>query len=152
MEGYHCAHDLYALPLGDWDVAIGVDWSSTVNPVLWNFQLLTMKFQKDSVTYKLSNKPSTPPPLQEVLSQQLDKELCTSNLRMFLYSLENEKFEAFELDPIQLQELQKVRGNFEELFVLPTALSQLRSQDHKIPLIDDLLDQVIALSPSLCYW
>lgn len=111
-----------------------------------------MKFQKDSVTYKLSNKPSTPPPLQEVLSQQLDKELCTSNLRMFLYSLENEKFEAFELDPIQLQELQKVWGNFEELFVLPTALSQLRSQDHKIPLIDDLLDQVIALSPSLCYW
>lgn len=44
VGGYNCHTDLFSLPLGGCDLVFGVQWLSTVSPVLWDFQLLTMEF------------------------------------------------------------------------------------------------------------
>ncbi|XP_050133112.1 uncharacterized protein LOC126609161 [Malus sylvestris] len=135
LEGYHCHTDLYSLPLGGCDVVLGVQWLSTVSPVLWDFQLLTMEFTKDHHTYKLSHQNSTTSGIQEVSLHQLDKELANSNLGFFLYSMETEKLESCELNSVQLQELQQLLNAFESIFALPTTLPPQRDHDHHIPLV-----------------
>ncbi|CAN6547867.1 unnamed protein product [Malus baccata var. baccata] len=98
LAGYHCRTDLYSLSLGGCDVVLGVQWLSTVSPVLWDFQLLTMEFIKDHHTYKLSHQISNASGIQEVSLNQMDKELANSNLGLFLYSMEKEKLESCELN------------------------------------------------------
>lgn len=75
VGGYHCHTNLFALSLGACDLVLGVQWLSTMNPVLWDFQLLTMEFQVGKDKFKLSH--STPPQLavQEMSLHQLDREL-----------------------------------------------------------------------------
>lgn len=48
LGGYNCSVNLYALPLGGCDVALGVHRLSIVSLVLWHFQLLTIKIVKDA--------------------------------------------------------------------------------------------------------
>lgn len=100
LAGYHCHTDLYSLPLGGCDVVLGVHWLSTVSPVLWDFQLLTMEFTKDHYTYKLTHQFSNVSGIQKVSLNQLDKELVNSNLALFLYSMEKEKLESCELNSV----------------------------------------------------
>jgi hypothetical protein len=38
--------DLYALPLGDYDIVLGVQWLGTLEPVLWDFARHTVAFQR----------------------------------------------------------------------------------------------------------
>lgn len=59
LAGYHCHTDLYSLPLGRCDVVLGMQWLSTVNHVLWDFQLLIMEFTNNHHTYKLFHNFST---------------------------------------------------------------------------------------------
>lgn len=80
---------------------------------LIGLQLLTMEFTKGNVHYKLSHTDHVPSPMQEMSFQQLDKEFYSSNLGMFLYSIESGKIEASDLDSYQLIELQKLPGNFQ---------------------------------------
>lgn len=86
LGGYNCMVDLYSLILGGCDMVLGVYWLSTVCPVLWDFQLLTMEFTRNNHKYKLFHKPPTAPLIQDVSLQHLEKELHNSSLGLFLYS------------------------------------------------------------------
>lgn len=93
-------------------------------------------FTKGSQTYKLIHSAiKTPPLVQEMTLQQLDKELYDSNLGMLLYSMHSGKLEASDLTTQQLGELQEVLGEFEEIFVIPSELPPPREHDHKISLM-----------------
>ncbi|CAN6696142.1 unnamed protein product [Malus baccata var. baccata] len=135
LAGYQCSTDLYSRPLGGCDVVLGVQWLSSVSPVLWDFQLLTMEFTKNHHTYKLSHHYSSASGIQEVSLHQLQKELTNSKLGLFLYSLDKEKLESCELDSVQLQELQHLLNDFEAIFAVPTKLPPQRDHDHHIPLL-----------------
>ena len=37
VGGYTCSVDLYSLPLGGCDLVLGVQWLSSISPVLWDF-------------------------------------------------------------------------------------------------------------------
>ena len=64
-----------SLCLWGYDIVLGVQWLSTVSPILWDFQLRTMEFTKGSQTYKLIHSAiKTPLLLQEMTLQQLGKE------------------------------------------------------------------------------
>jgi hypothetical protein len=39
--------DLYALPLGDYDMVLGVQWLGTLGPVLWDFASQTIAFERE---------------------------------------------------------------------------------------------------------
>lgn len=127
--------DLYALPLGGYDAVLGVQWLSSISNVLWDFQLTTLEFSKGNSQYKLTHCQSGLPLIQEMSLQQLDKEIYSSNLTLFLYSIENKKLEACDLNSKQLNELQVLLGSFESLYALPTQLPPSRSYNHHISLI-----------------
>ncbi|KAM1377858.1 hypothetical protein FF1_039310 [Malus domestica] len=135
IGGYECGVDLYSLPVGGCDIVLGVKWLSSISPVLWDFQLLTMEFAKNGSQYKLIHSDTHAPPIQEVTLQQLDKEIFNSNLGLFLYSIEDKMIEACDLNPLQLKQLQEVLGQFDTIFVLPTELPPSRVHNHQIPLI-----------------
>jgi hypothetical protein len=40
--------DFYAIPLGGFDVVLGVQWLSTLGPILWDFTQLSMAFRRDN--------------------------------------------------------------------------------------------------------
>lgn len=124
----------YLLVVGGCDIVLGVQWLSTVSPVLWDFQLLTMQFSKNNKQYKLHHHNPVTSLVQEVSLQLIDKELANSNLGLFLYSMEGQGMEPSHLQAQQLQELHTLLGKFEEIFNLPSQLPPSRTQDHHIPL------------------
>ncbi|KAM2966317.1 hypothetical protein FF1_026743 [Malus domestica] len=105
IGGYECGVDLYSLPLGGCDIVLWVQWLSSVSPVLWDFQVLTMEFAKNGSQYKLIHSDTHAPLIQEVTLQQLDKEIFNSNLGLFIYSIEDNMVEACDLNPLQLKQL-----------------------------------------------
>jgi hypothetical protein len=38
--------DLYALPLDDYDMVLGVQWLGTLGPILWDFARRTLSFSR----------------------------------------------------------------------------------------------------------
>jgi hypothetical protein len=44
LQGYVFQANLHLLTLGGCDMVLGVDWLSTLGPILWDFIKLTMKF------------------------------------------------------------------------------------------------------------
>ena len=135
LGGYECTTNFYALPLGGCEAVLGVQWFSSVSPVMWDFQLLTMEFSKGDQKFKLIYSSPQVPLIQELSLRHLDKELHSSNLGICLYSLENNKLEASDLYSHQLQELQGLLGEFEDIFVIPTKMPPSRSHDHSIALV-----------------
>ncbi|KAB2608149.1 hypothetical protein D8674_011317 [Pyrus ussuriensis x Pyrus communis] len=123
------------LDSGRCDAVLGVQWLSSVSPVLWDFQLLTMEFSKGAQKFKLFHSPSTVPFIQELPLHNVDKELNSSNLGLCLYSLDTTPLGSSNLSSSQLQELQALLGEFEAIFELPTKLPPSRSLDHSIPLV-----------------
>jgi hypothetical protein len=44
MQNQELQADFYLLPLGDYEVVLGIEWLQTLGDVLWNFSKLIMKF------------------------------------------------------------------------------------------------------------
>ena len=37
--------DAYVIPLGSWDMILGVQWLATLGSIIWNFKNMTMEFE-----------------------------------------------------------------------------------------------------------
>ncbi|CAN6724436.1 unnamed protein product [Malus baccata var. baccata] len=135
IGGYDCQIDLLSLPLGGCDVVLGVQWLSSINPVLWDFQLMTLAFFKCNTQYILFHKQRVQPLIQETSLQQLDRDILNSHLGLFLYSMEHSKLDSCDLNADQLVELHDLLGQFVEIFTLPTKLPPTRSHNHQIPIL-----------------
>ncbi|KAM1132447.1 hypothetical protein FF1_046837 [Malus domestica] len=137
LGGYTCSVDLYSLPLGGCDLVLGVQWLSSISPVLWDFHHLTMAFTKDNQHYQLFHSAAPPSLIQEVSLQHLEKEVANSNLGLLLYSMETRPVlvRDCELSSAQSTQLHALLADFESLFVLPSQLPPSRSHDHHIPLL-----------------
>ena len=66
---YNCYSDLFVLPLGGCDVVLGVQWLSTVSPVLWDFKNLTMEFQVGPHQFKLTHCAPSQSSIQDISVQ-----------------------------------------------------------------------------------
>lgn len=84
VEGYHCATNLYSLPLGGCNVVLGVQWLSSISPVLWDFQLFTMEFEVNGKKYRLEHNALPHLSIQEISLQQLDKGFYNLNMGILL--------------------------------------------------------------------
>ncbi|CAN6680565.1 unnamed protein product [Malus baccata var. baccata] len=103
--------------------------------VLWDFQLLTMEFTKDHHRYILSPTVTPSQCIHKISLQNLEKAIGSSNLGLFLYSIEGKKLESFDLNEDHLQELQAVLKQFTDIFQVLTKLPPSREHDHHIPLV-----------------
>lgn len=134
LGGYSCAYTLFALPFDGCDAVLGVDWLSTISPILWDFGLLTMDFIVNDHHYTLSHSNTQPlPALQAVSLPNVEKEFSNSTLGLVLYSLEGSTMETSELTHSQLHDLQQLSHDYEPLFEVLTSLPPIRVHDHQIP-------------------
>lgn len=46
IGGEEFAIDLYTLPLGDYDMVLGIQWLGSLGPILWDFSKHTMRFSR----------------------------------------------------------------------------------------------------------
>lgn len=71
--------------------------------------------------------------IQETSLQHIDKELGSSNLGLFPYSMEGKTLESYDLSTEH--ELLQVLGQFDDIFQVLTKLPPHRAHDHHIPLV-----------------
>ena len=53
MQGYHFQADFPILPLDNYVMILGIQWSAELSDVMWNFKQLQMKFHIDGEGYLL---------------------------------------------------------------------------------------------------
>ncbi|XP_021773518.1 uncharacterized protein LOC110737466 [Chenopodium quinoa] len=140
MQGYTFTADLLLLPLSGSNMVLGIQWFSTLGPILWDFKNLTMEFKLNQKKVKLRG--ATNKKLKGIQADQLSKllqreselsmmQLVTEDSDLILHSeIEEGAYSQPEQDA-----LQSLLGRFPEVFVAPAGLPPSRERfDHQIPL------------------
>ncbi|XP_074304368.1 uncharacterized protein LOC141639077 [Silene latifolia] len=144
LQNTHFETDVLIIPLGGYDMVLGVQWPSTLGTVSWNFKQLKMEFTYNKRKHVLKGldpqkvKTITGSPASKLLnnathlcllqlSNSGDKEsqiLCCSN------KVENESEQPLELKNLLQQ--------YQDIFTAPTTLPPSRGlYDHRIPLLSE---------------
>lgn len=73
MQGKTFVAELRLLPLGGCDMVLGIQWLSTLGPILWDFQNLSMQFQLQGKPLVLKGESQMK--VEQVSPKQLEKTL-----------------------------------------------------------------------------
>ncbi|GJT20658.1 retrotransposable element Tf2 [Tanacetum coccineum] len=130
------------LPLGGYDMVLGVKWLSTLGDIKFNFQDLRMTFAYKGKTMILRG--STKPVVQWMNGKQASSsEKQSKNLAMCVYPTSmlqmmspNNSTQHSSGMPNTPSELNHLIVEFVDVFEIPICLPPKRSHDHKIPLKD----------------
>jgi hypothetical protein len=134
LQGQEFQANLHLLTLGGCDMVLGVDWLSTLGPILWDFIKLTMKFKHHTreVTLEGLNRSATHLEVGEELPKQAGAE--HKGIWQQLSGAESPRVQ--KLQHLAIAEL---LDGFEGVFQEPTGLPPNRSFDHRIQLIEGVL-------------
>lgn len=94
-----------------------------------------MEFPKDQQKYKLSHTVTLSQLIQETSLRHIDRELGSSNLGLFIYSMKGRKMESCDITVEQLHELKCIGAILGIFFQAPITLPSHREYDHHIPLV-----------------
>ena len=125
--------DLFVLPLSGAELVLGVQWLTTLGPVLIDYDQLTMKFVKDGQMVQLKGQNHETP--QEASSHQLRRLMTTNRIaEMFqLQLLPSSKLQSAQQTILDIEAL---LNKYPQLFVAPQGLPPIRETDHHIPLLE----------------
>ncbi|XP_074265848.1 uncharacterized protein LOC141588299 [Silene latifolia] len=142
LQNTHFTSDLMVLPLGSCDVILGVQWLSSLGPIIWDFKNLTMEFQLQGRKHVLRGLAAKR--LKSVNSNNLNKLLtnegqfallnlcesttdpCEENIECSFLLASTESFHLETMEPLLLK--------FKDLFEEPQDLPPIRGTfDHRIP-------------------
>ncbi|CAH1437342.1 unnamed protein product [Lactuca virosa] len=141
IQGMEFKADVYLVPLGGCDMVLGVQWLSTLGPILCDFKHLTMQFNYQGK--KMVLRGSKSPKLSIIKAQQLGKLMHThGSLAMMQLRAMGESIPNYQMNttpPSKNQklplELQLLVSKYSCVFVEPTTLPPSRQEfDHRIPL------------------
>uniref|UniRef100_A0A3Q7J7N5 Reverse transcriptase domain-containing protein n=1 Tax=Solanum lycopersicum TaxID=4081 RepID=A0A3Q7J7N5_SOLLC len=99
--------DLYVIPLGGFDLVLGVKWLQSLGPILWDFAALTISFSVEGKSVLL----------------QGQQGYCGKALHLLGKGITDE------------QRLEYLLTEFDDLFQEPKSLPLLRQCDHRISLL-----------------
>jgi hypothetical protein len=121
--------DFFLLPLGDYEVVLGIEWLRTLGDVLWNFSKLTMKFTLNGqrVTFRGKRGGS----VTTVSSHRMER-ILKKERQGYLLQL---KHEEAEVSDQARPEIESLLEEFEDIFSEPKTLPPKRAHDHHIPLL-----------------
>ncbi|XP_048596340.1 uncharacterized protein LOC106362703 [Brassica napus] len=149
MQGYGFSTEIRTLPLGCSDLVLGVQWLSTLGPILWDFLNLRMEFNFQGLKHVLRG--VSPNSAKVINGSSLNKlmlqepQLALLHIRELDSTLETHQ----TLDPATLlyhieasgantddnEPLQQLLASFADIFEEPTSLPPYREGfNHKIPL------------------
>lgn len=128
MSGTTFQSDFYAIPLGGYDLILGVQWLGQVSPVCFDFgkQEIAIHWVNEQIVLKCDQ--STNPEFQVELEERTRDN--SKPLACFLVQLTAVE-EIKDSTPVP-RELQPVIDQFPDIFKTPTGLPPQRPQDHLI--------------------
>ena len=142
MQGHSFVADVLALPLGNYDLVLGIQWLVELGDIWWNFKELQMRFKVGSEECKLQGYQKVQQPMLTISGEKMDRTLSkTAQLSTFqcfelqLISHSKEETLCNGLGPVNV-EIKKVLEEFRDVFQQPEALPPRRQHDHKINLVD----------------
>ncbi|KAL8102891.1 hypothetical protein AgCh_027425 [Apium graveolens] len=118
------------LPLGGYDIILGVNWMKLVSPVVYDFQhgVITVKWKGQRLELHSDLNAST-----GKIIATTNTEVCLKDDVCFLYqvvSIEGETDARVKLPP----RIEKILDHYSDLFEEPHGLPPPRTHDHLIPL------------------
>ncbi|XP_024195932.1 uncharacterized protein LOC112199106 [Rosa chinensis] len=111
LQGYTFQAEFYVLPVSSCEVTLGASWLQSLGDILWNFEDLTMKFDKGALVI--------------LYEGYFKRNLVLSRVECLASNDTPQNIPA-ELTPVLKQ--------FEQVFSIPTSLPPHRSHDHRIVL------------------
>ncbi|GMI90521.1 hypothetical protein HRI_002721400 [Hibiscus trionum] len=129
MQGHQFEHDFRVLSMGGSDMVLGVDWMRRYSPIIMDFKLMTLSFQRNEelITLKGGFKPAK---LQFISGEKFQKiSKKESELTGEIYLLSSDTREL-TVRP----ELIEILAKFEDVFSEPTGMPPSRFHDHAITL------------------
>lgn len=130
VQGVEFTADMRLLPLGGCDMVLGVQWLSTLGPVLWDFKNLKMEFTVLGTKHTL--KGGEVPAVQLVDAKAMEQLLRRNpqGIMAQMCSIQVESSEQIQVNP----EISILLQNYEDVFSEPKSLPPVRAHDHQIPL------------------
>ncbi|GKG13907.1 hypothetical protein Tco_0350867, partial [Tanacetum coccineum] len=130
------------LPLGGYEIVLGVQWLATLGDIVWNFTSLKMQFKHEGRHVALRGTAKSH--MQWFSRKQLSKHVTQKATNMSSMNLCRLATPVMSLDvthkPVfginENQALSELLEEFKDVFALPSALPPQRQQDHIIPLKD----------------
>lgn len=130
MQGKSFTADARVLTIGGCDMVLGVQWLSTLGPILWDFKNLKMQFNHQDKPFTLVGNIHSK--VEQASQKQMDKSLqqIQQGYLVQLYSLEGDSSEKREVSP----DLNSLLTEFSNVFNEPKHLPPIRPCDHMIQL------------------
>lgn len=139
MQGVEFTADVYLLPLSGSDLVLGIQWFSSLGPVLWDFVNLTMQFTYKGNKVRLRGAKGKK--LKGIQSDKLDKLASTTGELSMIQIIPWEVGYSPQINSVEVEThcrdtgLQTLLQEFTSVFQEPQGLPPNRSNfDHKIPL------------------
>ncbi|XP_074265326.1 uncharacterized protein LOC141587757 [Silene latifolia] len=137
LQGETFQTDIMLVPLGTCDMVLGVQWLSSLGPVLWDFKQLRMQFQYKGKKHVLRGGKRAG--VDWVNGKQLQslivKGISTGcSPQLFALSIQStEELTTSEGNPVPTA-VQTILDDFKDVFKTPTELPPHRTYDHTIHL------------------
>lgn len=128
MQGTVFSSEVRLLPLGGCDMVLGVQWLSTLGPVLWDFKNLQMQFKVAGKEFILIADTTTD--FQIVDAKKMQHLLNKKSSGMLAQLCTLQAVTSKEVQP----ELLHILHTFNDVFLEPKHLPPPRAHDHHIPL------------------
>lgn len=130
IQGRNFSVDLYVLPLCGTDIVFGVQWLKSLDPVLTDYNSLTMKFIHDGQLIELKGTSETP--LTAISPTQLHRLLQTRSASEFFHIRVCPQVAPL---PTTHPTILSIINQFPTLFQPPTQLPPSRTTNHSIHLL-----------------
>lgn len=141
MQGEEFKADVILLPLSGSDMVLGIQWLTSLGPITWDFNKMTMEFQHKGRKIRLRG--AQPKQLQEVKGNKLHKLLSKEGELSMLQVLPTSEAPTLHMmdvtgdtsPPPLHPDIHQLVTQYSSVFSSPAALPPVRPQhDHKIPL------------------
>lgn len=129
MQGIMFSAEVRLLSLGGCDMVLGIQWLSTLGPILWDFRNLSMQFHLQGKPVDL--KGETQLKVEQVNSKQFGKTVQRTKQGFLAYMC------SMDVEEVHNQvhsDIKVILQEFCDVFEEPKTLPPQRNADHKIPL------------------
>ena len=113
---------------------MGVQWLTTLGPVLIDYEQLTMKFIREGKLVELKGQQRTT--LQEAIIHQIKRMVSTDGVAEYFQLQLLSSTKESPTPSSWVPEIEELLKNYSQLFEEPRGLPPIRETDHHIPLLE----------------
>lgn len=140
LQGHEFSTDVMLVPLGGCEMVLGIQWLTSLGPVLWDFSQLRMEFKFQGRKHVLRGSQAVAQcqwmsgkQMQNVVSKLPPDEKNAQLFAIRAYPVERGELCTNQGNQVP-EKIQKLLVEYDEIFQEPTSLPPHREHDHRIHL------------------